>query len=740
MTSVHLSSSFDNGHSRPQSQAGHISPAESPRIQRPPSQPALHLPPGGNYSPLLGHDSHPMSAYPSAHAQPYRPYQPTSLSLPPPQMYSGYPSSAPPMPYYNTPLFDSRMMRSVSHAHPLHSASDQTASRYSESPHSAGMQDAPPTASQPYPPGPPYGYTHEDGRHGINTSLLSGGGYAMSRSTSGGSDTPAEMNSRLLTPHYEGYPRNGDGYLIPTEQELRKVSDSLGGSRGSSGRFFPNSMGYDHPVPPHPQPDHMFYNRGYPFDHFAVSAERGDTKPDIALLQGDTPYERARNSNIEHNRKLLNDLGLEGQQPVGGLPTLIEARSAEAEQQARSRPSSAMGGGSHRKLTTPKKRLLSQSNPVRASPRIASMSRNVSYADLDGGPVSEVESEGEDEFSSDLGDIEEDEEEFRPAKRSKGSRNSYSRKPAPTPRYRQEPRAPLSLFGLLEVYPEIPQCYPLFYYTLNNDLSINSDAVQLIGSIPSTYQPPEKAATLADFFHRGRRVLAQLDAFTARCDRKYEGPLQKWPELDFHHRLAVRDVRRKVVERTENYKYTRRDILDKHMGKNKWPPIEDGMIEWRSDMAENDPAGDLRNVTLTLPTPPPGYQPRGLGMRSHGRAIRDFPVRRMVSAGPAPRNVSIQMADADNHPYMMSSASSQYTYPPLPPPMYGEDQVPMTVQMPHAPNALAAPAQPWAFERPPSQPRGTSPKSGEEDEQSEGGEGQATGFEESHGQAQTWST
>lgn len=58
-------------------------------------------------------------------------------------------------------------------------------------------------------------------------------------------------------------------------------------------------------------------------------------------------------------------------------------------------------------------------------------------------------------------------------------------------------------------------------------------------------------------------MLAQLDSFTTRCDRKYEGPEEKWAELDYHTRIAVRDVRRKVVERCENYKYTRRDILDK---------------------------------------------------------------------------------------------------------------------------------------------------------------------------------
>jgi hypothetical protein len=105
--------------------------------------------------------------------------------------------------------------------------------------------------------------------------------------------------------------------------------------------------------------------------------------------------------------------------------------------------------------------------------------------------------------------------------------------------------------------------YPLFYYTLNNDLTINCESVPLIGSIPSSCIPLDKAEMLRDFFHRGRRVLSQLDAFTTRCDRKYEGSLERWAELEFYTRVAVRDVRRKVVERCENYKYTRRDILDK---------------------------------------------------------------------------------------------------------------------------------------------------------------------------------
>ena len=127
----------------------------------------------------------------------------------------------------------------------------------------------------------------------------------------------------------------------------------------------------------------------------------------------------------------------------------------------------------------------------------------------------------------------------------------------------RRPQVELSLWGFVQVYPEIVQLFPLFYYTLNNDLSINSESVPLIGSIPSTVTPIEKADNLAMYYHRGRRVLSQLDTFSSRCDRKYDGPEEKWSEMDYHTRIAVRDVRRKVVERCENYKYTRRDILDK---------------------------------------------------------------------------------------------------------------------------------------------------------------------------------
>jgi hypothetical protein len=56
---------------------------------------------------------------------------------------------------------------------------------------------------------------------------------------------------------------------------------------------------------------------------------------------------------------------------------------------------------------------------VRSSPRIASQYRNVSYANLDDGPMHE---EGEDEYESEPhpDDYDYDDDEFRPSKKSRG--------------------------------------------------------------------------------------------------------------------------------------------------------------------------------------------------------------------------------------------------------------------------------------------------------------------------------
>ncbi len=92
---------------------------------------------------------------------------------------------------------------------------------------------------------------------------------------------------------------------------------------------------------------------------------------------------------------------------------------------------------------------------------------------------------------------------------------------------------------------------------------ISNEAFPLIGSVPPTCGPVDKADYLKRFFHKGRRCIAQLDAFTARCEKKYDGPGARWSELDYAMKIAIRDIRRKGVERCENYKYTRRDLLNR---------------------------------------------------------------------------------------------------------------------------------------------------------------------------------
>lgn len=103
---------------------------------------------------------------------------------------------------------------------------------------------------------------------------------------------------------------------------------------------------------------------------------------------------------------------------------------------------------------------------------------------------------------------------------------------------------------LLDTYPRLRETYPLFYHIINDDMIINNETFPLIGSIPSTCTPLEKAQHLKEFYHKGKRCIAQLDAFTARCDKRYGGPGDKWKPLDHDTKIAIRDIRRKGIERT----------------------------------------------------------------------------------------------------------------------------------------------------------------------------------------------
>lgn len=309
---------------RPQSHQGINSspPASSPHIPRPVSQASLHLAPAtnGGYSPSLVQQTSPLpfSAYPMVHAQPMRQFQHGNMALPVPHTAftgSGFPN-AQPMQYYAAPeqYFDTRgsqpMIRTISHAHPMTSATEHTASsRYSASPHSF-THEAPPTAGYPS-----FNFSEPDERH-INPAIFNS--FPMSRSTSGASDM-ADVNARLLTPSY-------DPPMHYHEAELRKVSDSLGSlGRIPSGKYHGNTLSPHMEVMspniglgPHSQPDMgMYVNaaKGWGSD-FALSAERG--KNDMPFqAQADTDYERERAEQIMNNKKLLEDIGLGGDNQVG---------------------------------------------------------------------------------------------------------------------------------------------------------------------------------------------------------------------------------------------------------------------------------------------------------------------------------------------------------------------------------------------------------------------------------------
>lgn len=136
------------------------------------------------------------------------------------------------------------------------------------------------------------------------------------------------------------------------------------------------------------------------------------------------------------------------------------------------------------------------------------------------------------------------------------------------------------------------------------------------------------------------------------------------------------------------------DNTPRHVGKGQWQPIEQGMIEWRVGMAANDPANDLANVTLTLPTPPPNAYVHQIRQQTtpflyHDRVYKPSPQGRRTNSA-VPRTVSVIMAEPDEQAHFSysptaNSAIEFYGYAPQQtpiPPMYGEDQVPMSVQMP----------------------------------------------------------
>lgn len=350
MTSLQLATTFDQP--RPMSQqAFHHSPADSPRQVRPASQASFHLAPvsTNSFSPAPIHSNDngagPLTSVPGL----FRPFTP-SMTLPMPipnQSYNYPPPTAPPLSYYPTssaPLYDAKngqdMMRTYSHAHPMHSATDRTAStRYPSSPYSTGGMDqhSPPSASihhssynmssiQPQPT--IHVSDPNQGRGHVNPSLFNNNGhnqysngnnYPMSRSTSGASASDAghEMG-RLLTPHYQFEHRD---HLSPHD-DMRKVSDPMMNMGISKNRLYPASYasGYEQNgghglgLGAHPQPFEPYIRSGSiqyggSNDHYATSSARGDVKPDMRVMD-QTEYEMERSEQINANKRLLEEVGL----------------------------------------------------------------------------------------------------------------------------------------------------------------------------------------------------------------------------------------------------------------------------------------------------------------------------------------------------------------------------------------------------------------------------------------------
>ncbi|KLT44334.1 hypothetical protein CC85DRAFT_326482 [Cutaneotrichosporon oleaginosum] len=167
----------------------------------------------------------------------------------------------------------------------------------------------------------------------------------------------------------------------------------------------------------------------------------------------------------------------------------------------------------------------------------------------------------------------------------------------------------LSRAAFLKRYPRLPFEFPLLYYALLPDMTLDDAAAPKIGTIPSSVTPLQKCSILQDFYGRGKRLIRQLDEFSYLVKPRTSGsrtnePL--WTEIPKPYSRALVFVRRKVVERTENYKYTRRDLLKKTI-KRCCPAedprcIENGMIHWDRESGNNDPAGDLarRGIIMGL--------------------------------------------------------------------------------------------------------------------------------------------
>jgi len=385
MTSLQTPTTFDQP--RPMSQQAfhhHASPADSPRqgLVRPASQASLHLAPvatTANFAPAIhssGHDNGngPLTSFPG-HFRPFTPSMTLPMPIPDTNFNPYPPPTAPPLSYFptSTPMYETKngsgngqdMMRTYSHAHPMHSAhsaTDKTAStRYSPSPYSAGgLQNSPPSASVHHSynmssiqPQPTIQISADQSRGHINPSLFNSSGhysnnntnYPMSRSTSGASASDAgnEMG-RLLTPHYHDQQQIQDRDHLSPHDDMRKVSDPMMNLGISKNRLYPASYasayeangGHGLGLGSHPQPQptelywrtnnnhHQAQGQQQQYgvgDHYALSSARGDVKPDLMMMNEDTEYERERQQQIMDNRRIMESVGLG--QTVSSLIVLL---------------------------------------------------------------------------------------------------------------------------------------------------------------------------------------------------------------------------------------------------------------------------------------------------------------------------------------------------------------------------------------------------------------------------------
>ena len=157
----------------------------------------------------------------------------------------------------------------------------------------------------------------------------------------------------------------------------------------------------------------------------------------------------------------------------------------------------------------------------------------------------------------------------------------------------------------------------------------------------------------------------------------------------------------------------RSGLTNRAVGKNKWEPIEAGLVEWRIGMIEKDPANDLEGIELIPPSPPPHYKQliqqhieSDNEVENHirdERIIRPIPntVRRMPSSS---RSVSIATSPPDangfnnsyaHHQPMPRLAPNYDMSQQLPVQLYSEDGITMQMQVPSSAVTLAPDHTAW---------------------------------------------